>query len=83
MKLLVDAMCAEFGGIRTYVDHLLDCFGPGRLLWGSDWPVVELAGGYEKWWQATETLLAGIEDDERTRILGLNAVEFYRLDAKA
>jgi L-fuconolactonase len=69
--------------IRPYVDHLLDCFGPGRLIWGSDWPVVELAGGYEKWWQATETLLAGIEDDERALILGLNAVEFYGLDAKA
>jgi L-fuconolactonase len=24
-------------------------FGPERLLWGSDWPVVNLAGGYDRW----------------------------------
>ena len=56
--------------LRPYVDHLLDCFGPERLMWGSDWPVVELAGGYEKWWHATESLLAGLDDDERGAILG-------------
>jgi L-fuconolactonase len=34
------------GQIAPYVDHLLDCFGPGRLLFGSDWPVCTLAAGY-------------------------------------
>ncbi len=41
-----------------YVDHLLACFGPQRLMWGSDWPVVDLAGGYRRWVAATEALLA-------------------------
>ena len=40
---------ADIGGIRRYVDHLLACFGSKRLLWGSDWPVLELAAGYRHW----------------------------------
>ncbi len=40
---------------RRYVDHLLACFGPARLLWGSDWPVVDLAGGYRRWVAATDS----------------------------
>jgi L-fuconolactonase len=35
--------------VRRYVDHLLTCFGPKRLLWGSDWPVLELAASYQGW----------------------------------
>lgn len=65
--------------LRRYVDHLLDCFGTARLLWGSDWPVVDLAGGYGRWVAATETLLAGLSAAERTSILGGNARAFYDL----
>jgi L-fuconolactonase len=39
----------DIGSIRRYVDHLLICFGPKRLLWGSDWPVLELAANYRQW----------------------------------
>jgi len=67
--------------LRRYVDHLLDCFGPQRVLWGSDWPVVELAGGYRRWVEATNTLLSGLSADERDAILGGNARRFYALDA--
>ncbi|HEY2618229.1 MAG TPA: amidohydrolase family protein [Acetobacteraceae bacterium] len=35
--------------LRPYADHIIDCFGPDRLMWGSDWPVVSLAGGYARW----------------------------------
>ena len=65
--------------LLPYVDHLLDVFGPGRLIWGSDWPVVDRAGGYEKWWQATGAMLLRLSNDDRARILGTNAVEFYKL----
>ena len=66
--------------LRRYVDHLLECFGPGRLLWGSDWPVVELRGGYRRWWVATESLLSGLTVADREAILGGNARRFYGLD---
>jgi L-fuconolactonase len=66
--------------LRPYVDHLLACFGPERLLWGSDWPVVELAGGYAAWRAASLRLLAGLTADERAAILGGNASRLYQLD---
>lgn len=66
--------------LRPYVDHLLRCFGPRRLLWGSDWPVVELAGGYRRWVDATSALLDGHSATDREAILGRNAARFYGLD---
>ena len=66
--------------LRRYVDHLLVCFGPHRLLWGSDWPVVDLAGGYRRWFDATDALLSGLPVADREAILGGNARRFYGLD---
>ena len=63
-----------------YVDHLLAVFGPERLMWGSDWPVVELAGGYGAWIQATGRLLDGLDPGSRALIRGGAARSFYRLD---
>lgn len=63
--------------LRPYVDHLLQVFGPERLLWGSDWPVVNLAGGYDRWRGAALDLLAALSDAERTAILGGNAARIY------
>jgi L-fuconolactonase len=65
--------------LRPYVDHLLECFGPDRLLWGSDWPVVDLAGGYAAWWSATEACLARLDADARAAILGGTAARVYGL----
>jgi L-fuconolactonase len=63
--------------LRPYVDYVLDVFGPKRLLWGSDWPVVDLAGGYERWWDATMELLAPLASEARDDILGGTAARVY------
>jgi L-fuconolactonase len=63
-----------------YVDHLLACFGPMRLLWGSDWPVVNLAGGYSRWVAATDALLNGLSASERAAVIGGTARRFYGLE---
>ena len=63
--------------LRRAVDHVLDCFGPQRMLWGSDWPVVDLAGGYTNWLTASETLLAGLSPDQRASIFGGTAERIY------
>ena len=47
------------------------------MLWGSDWPVVNLAGGYAKWFAAAETLLADLSPDEKAAIFGGNAARIY------
>jgi L-fuconolactonase len=65
--------------LRRYVDHIIASFGPDRVMWGSDWPVVNLAGGYDSWAEATDTLLSGLNITERDAILGGTATRFYRL----
>jgi L-fuconolactonase len=63
--------------LKPYVDHLLQTFGPQRLLWGSDWPVLNLAGDYNRWMDATLELLSGLTGSERDAILGGNAQRIY------
>jgi L-fuconolactonase len=63
--------------LRPYVDHLLAVFGPQRLLWGSDWPVVNLAGGYDRWREAALALLGGLSERDRAALLGGNAARVY------
>jgi L-fuconolactonase len=65
--------------IAPYIDHALELFGPERLMFGSDWPVANLRGGYSKVWRETNLALAPLSPHERDLILGGTAIEFYRL----
>ncbi len=65
--------------LRACVDLVLDCFGPNRLIWGSDWPACLLAADYTSWLEATDLLLRGCTSDERDAILGGNAIRAYGL----
>jgi L-fuconolactonase len=67
----------QIADLRQAVDHIVTCFGPRRMLWGSDWPVVNLAGGYAKWFAAAQTLLADLSPDEKADIFGGNAARIY------
>lgn len=71
------------GQVAPWADHLLEHFGPDRVLWGSDWPVLELAAPYERWWAETQTLLAPLNDVQRQAVLGGNAARVYGLRASA
>jgi L-fuconolactonase len=61
-------------------DVLLEQFGPARLMWGSDWPVVELAAPYDVWIAAGDLLLADLSGGERAEVLHGTARRFYGLD---
>lgn len=65
------------GILQPYVDQLLQVFGPQRLMWGSDWPVLLLAGGYSQWLEAAEHLTRELTHEERARIFGATAADFY------
>jgi L-fuconolactonase len=67
----------QIADLRRAVDHVRARFGPQRMLWGSDWPVVNLAGGYAKWFAAAETLLADLSSDEKADVFGGNAGRIY------
>lgn len=65
--------------VRPYLDHAIDCFGPTRLMYGGDWPVSTIAGGYDRVWAGTSALLTGLDDTDRDWILGGTAQQFYQL----
>jgi|SRR6185369_13548435 len=65
--------------LKPYWQLLLDAFGPDRLIWGSDWPVIERAGGYSKWLNAVRELAADLHADDRQAIFGGNATRIYEL----
>lgn len=65
--------------LQPYVDHLLDCFGPDRLIWSSDWPVCTLAASYNDWMKATDQLFGGLHSDQIAAIRGGTAQRAYNL----
>ena len=67
--------------LRPVADHVLQVFGPERVMWGSDWPVLEMVGIYDGWVSATETLLSGLTPNQRAQVLGGTATQFYGLEA--
>ncbi len=72
----------EVDDLKPYAHHVLDTFGPERVMWGSDWPVVRLRAEYERWLEAAEVLTGGLTTEEKARVFGGSAAEFYRIDVR-
>ena len=66
--------------VRPFVHDALELFGAERLMYGGDWPVSVLAGGYERTWDALTAILSELSADERAAILGGTAARLYRID---
>jgi L-fuconolactonase len=66
--------------VRPYLDRALECFGPARLMYGGDWPISILAGGYDRVWDGLGVLFDELPAADRTDILGKTARDFYRID---
>ncbi|MEP7375446.1 MAG: amidohydrolase family protein [Chitinophagaceae bacterium] len=67
---------AEF---YPYLDVVFKAFGTGRLLFGSDWPVVLLSGMYVQWKSLLEKYMENFDKEDKEKIFGGNAVRFYNL----
>lgn len=65
--------------LKPYVDHVLATFGPGRLLFGGDWPVVKLAGTYVRWLDTARELVSHLPASDQDAIFRRNALRVYRL----
>jgi L-fuconolactonase len=65
--------------LQPYVGHVLDVFGPPRLLFGSDWPVCLLAATYQQVFDGTQAALGALTPAESAAVFGGTAVEVYRL----
>lgn len=69
--------------LKPYVEAALEAFGPQRCMYGSDWPVCELAGSYEQVYAALVEALGPLSPTEREWIFGRTAAKFYGLTEPA
>ena len=66
--------------LKPYVEIAIEAFGPKRCMFGSDWPVCELAASYSAVFDALVECIGGVSEAERAQMLGQTAIDFYRLD---
>jgi len=66
--------------LRPWVEHVIQCFGWNRVVWGGDWPVCNLNSKFEEWVNALEILLANETEAHRTALYLDNARRIYRID---
>ena len=65
--------------LRPYAAHVIESFGPDRVMWGSDWPVVNLVSDYESWHAIAIDFVPDPAD--REKVFGETAARFYRIIA--
>jgi L-fuconolactonase len=64
--------------LQPYVDHLIGAFGPPRLMFGSDWPVCELAASYDRVLAAAQHGVAALTPSQHRDIFSCNALHVYQ-----
>jgi L-fuconolactonase len=67
--------------VRPAWDALCEAFGPSRLMWGSDWPVLALAGDLSGWVDVASTFIDALPAADRAQVWHGTARRFYALDA--
>jgi L-fuconolactonase len=65
--------------IRRYCDHVLDLFGPHRVMAASNWPVILLGASYAECWNGITALVSGLAEGDRRAVLGDTAQRIYGL----
>jgi len=70
--------------MRPFLRQIIDAFGWDRIMFGSDWPVCLLNGDYAQVWRATHAALGNCTSEQRNKVFGTNALNFYwpRLSTK-
>ena len=63
--------------LQPYAAHVLVVFGAERVMWGSDWPVLELNGSYDSWFEAARVL---VPEAQKAAIFAGSAQRFYRIE---
>ena len=65
-----------------YLETVTDSFGINRIVFGSDWPVVLVSGGYSKWKKLVESFVRDFSKEDKEKIFTKNAIEFYNIHAE-
>lgn len=63
--------------LRPYANHVLTSFGPDRVMFGSDWPVCELAATYDQVHEAAQVLTAGLSTSDQEEVFAGTATRAY------
>ena len=73
---------STYGAIKHYVDYVLETFGPDRVVWGSDWPVIETTSGIRDWISVTRRILAELSEAEARAIGRATALRVYGVNGR-
>jgi L-fuconolactonase len=65
--------------LKPYIDHVIECFGFDRVMYGGDWPVAFQATEYPHWVETLEWAVAGSSEMELRKLFHDNAIDFYKL----
>jgi L-fuconolactonase len=65
--------------LAPIVDHVLDAFGPDRVVFGGDWPVCTLAATYRQWVEALRSIVRARPAADQRKLFHDNALRIYRL----
>ena len=66
--------------LEPFIDEVFETFGPDRIMYGSDWPVCLLAGGYSDQFSVVQKYISRLSATEKQKVLGENAKRFYDLE---
>jgi L-fuconolactonase len=69
----------SLGDLAPYVASVFTSFGPERVLWGSDWPVLNSVSSYARWLELSRELIGRFARGQADDVLANNARRFYRL----
>lgn len=75
--------CARPGAgaadVKIYANHVLEAFGPSRVMWASDWPPLDLAADYATWKRISDSMLQRLPSIQRDSVMAETAMRVYRL----
>ena len=71
------ARVTDFGAV---VEHARACFGPDRIMFGSNWPVCTIHGSTRLWLESLQEITSSWSDSDRAALFEVNAARFYRID---
>jgi L-fuconolactonase len=76
-----DWSCWTADDFIPYLEVVFNTFGPNRVMFGSDWPVCNLAGGYKKALDVVSSYVSKLKIEEQALFWAGNAIAFYQLEA--
>ena len=68
--------------LQPYIEHVLEVFGPDRVMYGSDSPVAALAATYTQWVETLMVAARSLSNPEQEKVFYQNAARFYRLASR-